>query len=126
MTHTIENEFLQVSVNDHGAELCSIFDKEKNREVIWQADPAFWKRHAPVLFPNVGRHYLDHFRTLGSGRQIRLSGNAMRRFFSQMWDAIIWIISGLSAGNFLPNSTALPGTVSLSVPAEPRIPSPMC
>lgn len=65
MTHTIENEFLQVSVNDHGAELCSIFDKEKNREVIWQADPAFWKRHAPVLFPNVGRHYLDHFRTLG-------------------------------------------------------------
>lgn len=65
MTHTIENEFLRVSVNDHGAELCSIFDKEKNREIIWQADPAYWKRHAPVLFPNVGRHYLDHYRTLG-------------------------------------------------------------
>ena len=94
MTHTIENEFLQVSVNDHGAELCSIFDKEKNREVIWQADPAFWKRHAAV--------------------------------FSQMWDAIIWIISGLSAENSLPNSTALPGTVSLSVLAGPKILSPMC
>lgn len=65
MTHTIENEFLRVSVNDHGAELCSIFDKEKNREVIWQADPAYWKRFAPVLFPNVGRHYEDHYRTAG-------------------------------------------------------------
>lgn len=56
MIHTIENDYLRVSVDDHGAELCSIFDKVHNREVIWQADPAYWKRHAPVLFPNVGRH----------------------------------------------------------------------
>lgn len=60
MIHTIENDYLRVSVDDHGAELCSIFDKVHNREVIWQADPAYWKRHAPVLFPNVGRHFEDH------------------------------------------------------------------
>ena len=48
MIHTIENDYLRVSVDDHGAELCSIFDKVHNREVIWQADPAYWKRHAPV------------------------------------------------------------------------------
>ena len=29
MIHTIENDYLRVSVDDHGAELCSIFDKEK-------------------------------------------------------------------------------------------------
>ena len=40
MIHTIENDYLRVSVDDHGAELCSIFDKVRNREVIWQADPA--------------------------------------------------------------------------------------
>ena len=40
MIHTIENDYLRVSVDDHGAELCSIFDKVHNREVIWQADPA--------------------------------------------------------------------------------------
>ena len=57
MIHTIENDYLRVSVDDHGAELCSIFDKVHNREVIWQADPAYWKRHAPVLFPNVGKTY---------------------------------------------------------------------
>lgn len=51
----IENEFLKVGVNDFGAELCSIFDKAKNQEAIWQADPAFWARHAPVLFPFVGK-----------------------------------------------------------------------
>lgn len=61
MIHSIENEHLRISVNDHGGELCSIYDKEKNREILWQADPAFWKRHAPVLFPNVGRHYGDHY-----------------------------------------------------------------
>ena len=61
MIHTIENDYLKVSVNDHGAELYSIFDKIHNREVIWQADPAYWKRHAPVLFPNVGRHFENHY-----------------------------------------------------------------
>ena len=66
MLHTIENDYLRVSVDDHGAELCSIFDKVHNREVIWQADPAYWKRHAPVLFPNVGRHFEDHYRINGT------------------------------------------------------------
>ena len=65
MIHTLENQELTVSVTDHGAELCSIYDKKNDREVIWQADPAFWKRHAPVLFPNVGRHYGDRYRLGG-------------------------------------------------------------
>lgn len=51
----IENDFLKVGVADHGAELSSIYDKEKGHEVIWTADPKYWKRHAPVLFPFVGK-----------------------------------------------------------------------
>lgn len=61
MQHTIENEFLSITINDLGAELCRIFDKEKNREVLWSADPAYWKRHAPILFPQVGKNYRGHF-----------------------------------------------------------------
>lgn len=57
--HTLENDQLRVTVSDHGAELSGIFDKKNNREVLWNADPAYWKRHAPVLFPNVGRLYHD-------------------------------------------------------------------
>lgn len=57
MTHTIENDVLSITVSDHGAELISIYDKENEREVLWQADPAFWSRHAPILFPHVGKHF---------------------------------------------------------------------
>lgn len=52
---TLENERLKVSVSDWGAELCSIYDKEAGREVVWTAQPEFWNRHAPVLFPFVGK-----------------------------------------------------------------------
>ena len=55
----LENDQLRVTISDHGAELSGIFDKKNNREVLWNADPAYWKRHAPVLFPNVGRLYND-------------------------------------------------------------------
>ena len=60
-TYTIENEKLSVTIAAHGAELSSIYDKENDRELVWQADPAFWNRHAPVLFPNVGKYYGGYF-----------------------------------------------------------------
>lgn len=49
---TLSNSQLTVRVSSHGAELCSIVCD--GREYLWQADPAFWKRHSPVLFPIVG------------------------------------------------------------------------
>lgn len=42
MTRTIENSFLKISVSDHGAELTGIYDKTNDREILWQADPAYW------------------------------------------------------------------------------------
>lgn len=55
MTHTIESGSLRVTVDDHGAELVSVYDKERGCERIWSADPAVWNRHAPILFPFVGQ-----------------------------------------------------------------------
>lgn len=52
---TMENEVIKVAVCDHGAELFSLYDKVNDREVLWQADPKYWARHAPVLFPFVGK-----------------------------------------------------------------------
>ena len=60
-TYTIENGKLSVTIAAHGAELSSIYDKENGRELVWQADPTFWNRHAPVLFPNVGKYYGGYF-----------------------------------------------------------------
>ena len=51
----LENEFLKVTVADAGAELISVWDKASGREHIWNADPAVWNRHAPILFPFVGK-----------------------------------------------------------------------
>ena len=51
----LENEFLKVTVADAGAELISVWDKVAGREHIWNADSAMWNRHAPILFPFVGK-----------------------------------------------------------------------
>lgn len=51
---TLKNQYLTVLINEFGAELTSVKDTS-GLEYIWQADPNFWKRHAPILFPIVGR-----------------------------------------------------------------------
>ena len=56
MLFHLENDFLAISVNTHGAELSSIFNKKKNKEMLWQGDPDFWGRKSPVLFPVVGKY----------------------------------------------------------------------
>ena len=53
----LENERLCVEITELGAEILRVYDKKYGREVVWEADPAYWKRHAPVLFPNVGKTY---------------------------------------------------------------------
>ena len=55
MTVQIENEFLIATFAEEGAELVSLQSKETGIEYIWQGNPEFWARHAPVLFPIVGR-----------------------------------------------------------------------
>lgn len=83
-TYTIENEKLSVTVAAHGAELSSIYDKENDRELIWQADPAFWNRHAPVLFPNVGKYYGGHFTYNGKEYPMGQHGFARDKEFTQV------------------------------------------
>ncbi|WP_348919925.1 aldose 1-epimerase family protein [Enterococcus rotai] len=61
MTVQIENEFLIATIAEDGAELISLKSKKNNIEYIWQGDPAFWGRHAPVLFPVVGRLKNDQY-----------------------------------------------------------------
>lgn len=53
-TVILENEKLKVKVNCLGAELRSIYGKEKGLEYLWNADPKFWNRSSPLLFPFIG------------------------------------------------------------------------
>ena len=82
-TRTIKNERLSVTIAAHGAELSSIYDKANDRELVWQADPAFWNRHAPVLFPNVGKYYGGHFTYTGTDYPMGQHGFARDTEFEQ-------------------------------------------
>lgn len=50
MQVTISSEKTTAVIDSFGAELHSLRDAS-GTEYLWQADPAVWKRHAPVLFP---------------------------------------------------------------------------
>lgn len=52
MITTIENKNLSVKIASLGAQLNSI--SLNGREYLWQGDPKWWPRRAPVLFPIVG------------------------------------------------------------------------
>jgi galactose mutarotase-like enzyme len=46
-----QGEFFAV-INHKGAELISL--KKNTKEYIWDANPDFWAKHSPILFPIVG------------------------------------------------------------------------
>ena len=52
---TLENDILKVEVGETGAELRSIFHKLNGLQYLWDGNPQFWNRRAPLLFPIVGR-----------------------------------------------------------------------
>jgi galactose mutarotase-like enzyme len=51
---TIQNACLKASIKSFGAELYSLLDLKRSKEILWHGDPAFWPKHSPVLFPIVG------------------------------------------------------------------------
>lgn len=71
---------LSIMVSEHGAELCSIV--KDGTEYLWQADPAYWKRHSPVLFPIVGSLWNGVFRYDGKEYPMSQHGFARDMDFS--------------------------------------------
>lgn len=72
--HTLKNDILTVEVSGHGAELTSI--RKGLTEYLWQADPAFWGRHSPVLFPIVGSVWEKRYRVEGKEYELGQHGFA--------------------------------------------------
>jgi galactose mutarotase-like enzyme len=62
-SHTLRADGITATVLAHGAELCSLRN-EQGLELLWQAGPQ-WPRHAPLLFPIVGRLKNDELRHRG-------------------------------------------------------------
>jgi len=73
--HGMSNGTLSATVKADGAELCSLCDAA-GTEMLWQAAPV-WPRHAPVLFPIVGR--LKDDALLHEGHTYRMTQHGFAR-----------------------------------------------
>lgn len=79
--HVIQNGYLSAAIKADGAELCSLRDATGS-EMLWQAEP-IWPRHAPVLFPIVGRLKDDTLRH--NGRTYTLGQHGFARNHRFAW-----------------------------------------
>ena len=77
MAVKLENEFICVEIAEMGAEVTRIYDKTEDNEILWEGNPVYWKRHSPVLFPNVGKTYKN--RVLINGTQYPTSQHGFAR-----------------------------------------------
>lgn len=79
-THTIRSGALAATIKAQGAEMCSL--KQGGTEFVWQAGPA-WPRHAPLLFPIVGRLANDELRH--GGKTYRMTQHGFARDSCFVW-----------------------------------------
>lgn len=82
MTVTIKNGQLIAKIAEKGAELQSLQSVDRNREYIWQADPEYWGKHAPILFPIVGALKDGRYHYEGQEYELPRHGFARDREFS--------------------------------------------
>lgn len=77
---TIASGELTARINPLGAELWSLTDR-LGREYMTDADPAYWRGHAPLLFPIVGALVEDRYRHQGTEYEMEKHGFARRSTF---------------------------------------------
>lgn len=82
MRYQLENDQFRVSIESFGAELKSLVRKADAREYMWEADPAFWGKTAPILFPFIGKLEGACYRHQGKTYGIEKHGFARDMDFS--------------------------------------------
>lgn len=78
----IKNDLLTAEVDELGAELVSL--TAFGKQLLWTADKRFWGRHAPVLFPVVGKVFDGRYRVDDSVYHLPQHGFARDRRFRQV------------------------------------------
>lgn len=77
MQYQLENEYILASFKEAGAEMCRLRHKKNGIEYLWNANPEVWARHAPVLFPIVGKLANNLYRF--NGREYSLPQHGFAR-----------------------------------------------
>lgn len=95
-TYSLQNQEITVQIDSHGAELVSLKDNHTQTEYMWCADPAYWKRTSPVLFPLVGAYKNNETRYGGKTYTLPQHGFARDMEFtlvSQVEDSICFCLT---------------------------------
>jgi galactose mutarotase-like enzyme len=79
---TLENDYIKVSLAAKGAELQGLFSKETRLEYLWNANPKYWAKHSPVLFPIVGSLKNNSFNYQGKSYELPRHGFARDHVFN--------------------------------------------
>ncbi|MCF8253089.1 MAG: aldose 1-epimerase family protein [Bacteroidia bacterium] len=72
---------MKIQVSENGAELISVKDISSEFEFMWNANPQVWNRHAPVLFPIVGKLNNNEVKIDGNNFQMGQHGFARDMVF---------------------------------------------
>lgn len=81
-----------------GAELTSLLAPATGLEYLWTADPAVWGRHAPLLFPLVGRLPDDTYYHQGRAYQLPQHGFARDQEFTVLHQSPTQLVFQLLSG----------------------------
>lgn len=77
---TIENKQFKAQIDERGAQLIHLFNNEGNFDYIWNND--LWPKHAPVLFPAIGRSEADAYQFNGQTYEMPQHGFVSEETFT--------------------------------------------
>ncbi|KJZ84714.1 MULTISPECIES: aldose 1-epimerase family protein [Clostridium] len=84
MEYILENSKLRIKSRTYGGEITSILNKENKEEYLWNGNPEYWKYHAPILFPIVGKVADSKYRVNGKVYELPQHGLARVSEFSMI------------------------------------------
>ena len=76
MKDYLSNGIIEIEVDRLGAELQSLRKVSSPHEYLWQGNPEYWNRRAPVLFPIVGKVWNDTTHIDGAAYELHQHGFA--------------------------------------------------
>ena len=83
----LSNKEISIEVAAHGAELVSLV--KAGREYMWCGDAKYWNRHAPILFPAVGKPFNNEIRIDGQVYTMKQHGFARDCEYEEVGEGIL-------------------------------------
>lgn len=94
----LSNDSITIEVAEHGAELVSL--KKGDSEYLWNGNPAYWNRHAPILFPAVGKPYNNELHIDGKVYPMKQHGFARDSEFEIIGDGHLRMLTNAPSESY--------------------------